>query len=621
MNSSCTEKVLALSKQTKALLARLGRNDLVSAVEESESDFLKSEKTVLVCGEFKRGKSSLIGGLLGRYDVCPVDADIATSVVSVIRYGEKPAAWRHFGDIGGSDKEEIPFPQLAEYATGRVEGRRDTWLIEVEIPCGFLENGVVLVDTPGVGGLDPRHGFLTSYFLPRAGVIVFVADPNAPLSDSELAFLRDKVAVSGTEIVVALNKTDCLKNPEAQLGDMSSKIAEALEKSCQSGGIVSVSSRLMAEYVKSKDRDDLQESGFEELLAGISSAIERHDDGLLSALIGVHANCLNEVRVPLQVQLEQLSGDMDAELIDDLKERLVKRKAHIQELMEPRASWHTLVSSRLAALRQEVLEMVRIENINISASKHMKALMEDESIGKDPNTLLDSLARSLESLAEQVDHRLVSACDELVAALREREILDSENDRFASARLTIGTPGNIEVKRPSLGRRTITYGRNIFAGTFFAKFSVGVISSLTNPLLGAVAGLYVLYESGRLAHEQLSRERVHEILDEIRPELEKANIALNSYVGQRLSAAEEHFRIAVDEELHRARTRYEEISKALEAVLKRNAEQRKEFEKIVKTQLGPIEQLLKYYDRLSAPAVAKEREDNPATTSQNGVIA
>ncbi|MEY2463961.1 MAG: hypothetical protein QOH64_2099, partial [Acidimicrobiaceae bacterium] len=46
---------------------------------------------VLVVGEFKQGKSSLINALLGM-EVCPVDDDVATAVPTLLRFSEAPTA-------------------------------------------------------------------------------------------------------------------------------------------------------------------------------------------------------------------------------------------------------------------------------------------------------------------------------------------------------------------------------------------------------------------------------------------------------------------------------------------------------------------------------------------------
>ena len=46
---------------------------------------------IVVAGEFKQGKSSLVNALVGA-PVCPVDDDAATAVPTFVRHGEKAGA-------------------------------------------------------------------------------------------------------------------------------------------------------------------------------------------------------------------------------------------------------------------------------------------------------------------------------------------------------------------------------------------------------------------------------------------------------------------------------------------------------------------------------------------------
>ena len=46
---------------------------------------------VCVVGEFKQGKSSLVNALLGQA-VCPVDDDLATSAITLVRYAAEASA-------------------------------------------------------------------------------------------------------------------------------------------------------------------------------------------------------------------------------------------------------------------------------------------------------------------------------------------------------------------------------------------------------------------------------------------------------------------------------------------------------------------------------------------------
>lgn len=118
---------------------------------------------VLVCGEFKRGKSSFVNALLGR-KLCAVDQDICTSVVSIIRYSKEETVLRYYGELSNPKQEHITFEELQKYTVGATDEVQSTIFIEIGLPLERLKRGVVLIDTPGVGGLDPRHALLTTYF-------------------------------------------------------------------------------------------------------------------------------------------------------------------------------------------------------------------------------------------------------------------------------------------------------------------------------------------------------------------------------------------------------------------------------------------------------------------------
>ena len=57
-------------------------------------------------------------------------------------------------------------------------------MVEVGLPHRMLRTGLAMVDTPGVGGLDSAHGFLTLGALRYAKGVVFVTDAAQELTGS-----------------------------------------------------------------------------------------------------------------------------------------------------------------------------------------------------------------------------------------------------------------------------------------------------------------------------------------------------------------------------------------------------------------------------------------------------
>lgn len=79
-------------------MTKMGKESKMAQLRKQLDNVRNSATTILVCGEFKRGKSTFINALIER-NVCPTDVDICTSIASVIKYGPKQKAIRAYGDF------------------------------------------------------------------------------------------------------------------------------------------------------------------------------------------------------------------------------------------------------------------------------------------------------------------------------------------------------------------------------------------------------------------------------------------------------------------------------------------------------------------------------------------
>ena len=172
-----------------------GRTDLAARLTDRAAGLNAPELCVVVAGEFKAGKSSLVNALVGA-NICPVDDDVATSVPTLLRFAATPGVRaRRNGDDADGDAdgdgsvEEVG--RLAAYATehGNPDNREGLRFVEVGIPSPALRDGLVLVDTPGVGGLRSAYASATMTALAMAHAVVFVSDASQEYTRPELDFL------------------------------------------------------------------------------------------------------------------------------------------------------------------------------------------------------------------------------------------------------------------------------------------------------------------------------------------------------------------------------------------------------------------------------------------------
>ena len=196
-----------LLSHADGLLAEGGRRDLAAArVRVAEDRF-----NLVVLGEFKRGKSTLINALL-ECDVLPTGVVPLTSVVTAIGAGDRDRLVVRLAD---GREQERPVSELAEYVTeaGNPGNRLGVELARVELDHELLRAGLELVDTPGIGSIHSHNTEVARDFLPRVDAAVCVLDASQPLSEAE----RELCLEAGRRVprlLMVVNKIDHLDHDD-----------------------------------------------------------------------------------------------------------------------------------------------------------------------------------------------------------------------------------------------------------------------------------------------------------------------------------------------------------------------------------------------------------------------
>ena len=174
-----------------ALAATLGRDDLAARLRVAIGRLTRPTTIICVVGEFKQGKSSLVNALLGE-DICPVDDDLATSALTLVRHGDERRAdvRRRVGEDVVVEPSAIE--NLGDWVSeaGNPGNAKGVERVDVTLPNDLLAKGIAIVDTPGMGSLGAGHAAATLAFLPFADALVFVSDASAELSAPEVDFLK-----------------------------------------------------------------------------------------------------------------------------------------------------------------------------------------------------------------------------------------------------------------------------------------------------------------------------------------------------------------------------------------------------------------------------------------------
>jgi GTP-binding protein EngB required for normal cell division len=188
-------------------LAELGTSQDRDQIAALQDRLDAARLRVLVAGEAKRGKSTLINALVGRA-VLPAGVTPLTSVITTVRYGEDPSAVVRFAD---GHQEKQPLTALPDLVTerGNPGNRRHIAAVTVYLDAPLLAGGVELVDTPGTGSVFERDTAIAHQALQSmdAAVLVLTADPPASAAERDL---YAKVTGLSVATFTVLNKADHL---------------------------------------------------------------------------------------------------------------------------------------------------------------------------------------------------------------------------------------------------------------------------------------------------------------------------------------------------------------------------------------------------------------------------
>lgn len=157
---------------------------------------------LMIVGEFKRGKSTLVNSLLGR-DVLPARVAPCTAIITEVRYADSPKAVLHYNDlkkkpavVGVDDLKKYVVIEVDDDSDDDASGRISQSpysMMELHYPLPLCKNNVQIVDSPGLNEHKTRTKVALD-FLSKADALVLVLSVKQALSASERSFIDDQLS-------------------------------------------------------------------------------------------------------------------------------------------------------------------------------------------------------------------------------------------------------------------------------------------------------------------------------------------------------------------------------------------------------------------------------------------
>ncbi|GIE28189.1 dynamin [Actinoplanes italicus] len=487
---------------------------------------------VVVVGETKRGKSSLINALLGVPGLSPVDAAVTTA--AYLHFTPGPAfaatAWLPGG-------EEVPVDDLQQWARGRQRARR----IEVTHPAPLLQY-LTLLDTPGAGGLDPVHATIALDAVRRGTALLFVADASAPLSQPELDFLA--AATERVDAVVfALTKIDAFGQWRT-IAEDNRALLQAHAPRFAAAPWYPVSSRLaeLALTAGPATRDTLAAESRVPALqhALVELAGRGHQLRLANVLRAAHRD-LTRLRDAAGQRVEASAADAAAQAATRAERAALAARKRTES-----RQWTLRLNTEIQHARVAVVGRLRTR---ITEVQHDYARRIDAARGDALTALPDDLDTQLQAVAAQ----LSAVLEDTYRDVAEKVLADTFDPALVSAtlrhQLTAGPPrdgsGDNMLIALSAGGVALIAGRGAMLGVSALGIAgAGLLIPVAGIGLGLAAGGYVIWR--RRVHTD--RRHAHTWLRDV---LAEARAALTDEISSRFTDLQYALAVALDDAIEK----------------------------------------------------------------------
>ncbi|OPY59211.1 MAG: Bacterial dynamin-like protein [Pelotomaculum sp. PtaU1.Bin035] len=388
-------------------------------LEEIKQKLLQGRFNLVVLGEFKRGKTTFLNALLGA-DLLPTAVVPLTSIVTLIRYGEKFSAKVTFLD---EHVEETTLGEMPAYITeeGNPGNEKKVKLVELEYPSPYLKDGVVLIDTPGVGSIYQNNTDETYNYLPKLDAAIFLLSSDQPISQSELDFLKDIEQYSAKTFFI-LNKIDYLTEQDQQKAlEFAGKVL-AEKVGFEAINIYPLSARLALEGKLSGDAEKLKASNLPAFTAILENfLLVEKGCAVIKAACGKGDNAAGELQLGLELEMKALGIPLE-----ELRAKITLFDEMVKNLRQEQEDNGYI-------LRGEKVKVYHALEREISAFQESQNMLIVKEIEREYQTKKELSGRKLiHYLENYIENRIRSAFDEWRSKVEEKvkEAFDQVIARF-----------------------------------------------------------------------------------------------------------------------------------------------------------------------------------------------
>ena len=219
------DESVSLLRDLAQKLRVLGGESKARTIMQVAQELDNNDFRIIFCGEFKRGKSTLINAILGQ-KALPMKVAPCTGVITEVKYSPDPKVLVHplRGDPFKASHEDIK-----KYIAIQGNDAPDVSRVELCYPIDICQNAITLIDSPGLNE-DWKRTQVSLTELNKADAVIMVLSCEMALSRSEMDFIESRLIHHNAGSFFVWNRYDAVWNDDQEIAALRSRSQSRLEK-------------------------------------------------------------------------------------------------------------------------------------------------------------------------------------------------------------------------------------------------------------------------------------------------------------------------------------------------------------------------------------------------------
>ena len=228
------EKVCVLLEKVSEYFSDIGDEQKSSAFLSLKQNVENGEFSIVLIGEFSAGKSTFLNALMHK-KILTSFTSTTTATVNFLRHKNKSSHGEN-GIVYYKDGTTRKLPDISEETIAKYTSTKDKTVtstishVDLFLESEFLDDGVMLVDSPGLNTLEEGHKEITYTQILNSHASIFVFNSKKPGSETDFEALKDLKRDVKT-IFLVLNQIDLIKTSEGEtVDDIINKLKESYKR-------------------------------------------------------------------------------------------------------------------------------------------------------------------------------------------------------------------------------------------------------------------------------------------------------------------------------------------------------------------------------------------------------